>query len=57
MTQLVRIGKVTQPRISQILSLTMLAPDIQEQLLFLTRITEGNPDDLPKDSPPGYPIR
>ncbi|XZE35634.1 hypothetical protein SH501x_001136 [Pirellulaceae bacterium SH501] len=57
MTQLVRIGKVTQPRITQILSLTILAPDIQEQLLFLTRITEGNPDDLPKDSPPGYPIR
>ncbi|AMV35351.1 hypothetical protein VN12_24710 [Pirellula sp. SH-Sr6A] len=44
MTQLARIGKVTQPRISQILSLTMLAPDIQEQLLFLPRITEGKPE-------------
>ena len=37
-------GQVTQPRISQILSLTMLAPDIQEQLLFLPRITEGKPE-------------
>ncbi len=41
MTHLAQIGKVTQARISQILSLTMLAPDIQEQLLFLPWLSEG----------------
>ncbi|XZE35685.1 hypothetical protein SH501x_001208 [Pirellulaceae bacterium SH501] len=44
MTHLAQIGKVTQARISQILSLTMLAPDIQEQLLFLPRLSEGKPE-------------
>lgn len=44
MTRLVRIGKVTRPSITQIVSLTMLAPDIQEQPLFLPRITEGKPE-------------
>lgn len=43
MTHLAQIGKATQARISQILSLTMLAPDIQEQLLFLPRVSEGKP--------------
>jgi hypothetical protein len=38
---LATIGNVSQPRISQILSLTMLAPDIQETLLFLPRLTKG----------------
>jgi hypothetical protein len=38
---LATIGNVSQPRISQILRLTMLAPDIQETLLFLPRLTEG----------------
>jgi hypothetical protein len=41
---LATIGNVSQPRISQILSLTMLAPDIQETLLFLPRLTEGKPE-------------
>ncbi|AMV35282.1 hypothetical protein VN12_24365 [Pirellula sp. SH-Sr6A] len=44
MTQLAQIGKGTQARISQILSLTMLAPDIQEQLLFLPRLSRGKPE-------------
>lgn len=44
MTHLAQIGKVTQARISQILSLTMLAPDIQEQLLFLPWLSEGKPE-------------
>jgi hypothetical protein len=34
---------VTQPRISQILALNMLAPDIQEELLFLPRVAHGRP--------------
>jgi hypothetical protein len=42
-TELARLGRVTQPRMSQILNLTMLAPDIQEALLFLPRITAGKP--------------
>ena len=37
------IGKVSQPRISQILSLLLLAPDIQEALLFHPRVTLGKP--------------
>lgn len=40
-TDLARLAHVTQPRMSQILSLTLLAPDIQEELLFLPRTTSG----------------
>jgi hypothetical protein len=39
--ELSMISDVTQPRISQILGLTLLAPDIQEELLFLPRVVEG----------------
>lgn len=42
-TELARLGHVTQPRMSQILNLAMLAPDIQEELLFLPRVTAGKP--------------
>lgn len=41
LTELARLGHVTQPRMSQILNLTLLAPDIQEELLFLPRIMSG----------------
>ena len=40
-TELARLGHVTQPRMSQILNLALLAPDIQEELLFLPRIEAG----------------
>lgn len=40
-TELARLGHVTQPRMSQILNLTLLAPDIQEELLFLPRVEAG----------------
>ena len=43
LTELARLGHVTQPRMSQILNLTLLAPEIQEELLFLPRITAGKP--------------
>ena len=43
LTELARLSHVTQPRMSQILNLTMLAPDIQEELLFLPRVTTGKP--------------
>ncbi|AMV35366.1 hypothetical protein VN12_24970 [Pirellula sp. SH-Sr6A] len=36
--------QVTLPRMNQIMALNQLAPDIQEQLLFLPRVTEGKPE-------------
>jgi hypothetical protein len=41
---LARLAHVSQPRMTQILNLTLLAPDIQEQLLFLDPVDEGKPD-------------
>lgn len=40
-SELVQLARVTQPRMTQILNLLHLAPDIQEALLFLPRVTEG----------------
>jgi len=40
-SELARLAKVTQPRMTQILNLTHLAPDIQEELLHLPRVVEG----------------
>jgi len=41
--ELARLCHVTQPRISQILALNMLAPEIQEELLFLPKVAPGKP--------------
>jgi hypothetical protein len=41
---LARLAHVSQPRMTQILNLTLLAPDIQERLLFLDPIEEGKPE-------------
>lgn len=41
LSELARLAHVTQPRMSQILNLTLLAPDIQEELLILPRVTSG----------------
>ena len=38
---LARLVHVTQPRMTQIMNLLHLAPDIQEELLFLPRVTAG----------------
>lgn len=38
---LARLLHVTQPRLTQIMNLTLLAPDIQEQLLYLQSATHG----------------
>jgi hypothetical protein len=38
---LARLGGVTRARLTQIMNLTLLAPDIQESLLFLSRILHG----------------
>lgn len=40
-TELAELGHVTRARISQIMNLLNLAPDIQEQLLFLPKTTRG----------------
>ncbi len=40
-TELARIAMVTQPRITQVMNLLHLAPDIQEELLFLPRVMAG----------------
>lgn len=39
--ELARLGHVTRARMSQIMLLTNLAPDIQEAILFLPRVTRG----------------
>jgi len=38
---LARLGGVTRARLTQIMNLTLLAPDIQEELLFLPRTLRG----------------
>ena len=39
--QLADVGHVSRARITQIMNLLHLAPDIQEQILFLPRISKG----------------
>jgi hypothetical protein len=39
--ELARLGHVTRARMTQIMNLLNLAPDIQESLLFLPRIKSG----------------
>lgn len=39
--ELARLGHVTRARVTQIMNLRLLAPDIQEQLLLLPRIVRG----------------
>ncbi len=39
--ELSRLGHVTRARVTQIMNLLMLAPDIQEEILFLSRVTGG----------------
>ena len=39
--ELAEFGKVSQPRLTQILNLSLLAPDIQEALLYLPREMTG----------------
>jgi hypothetical protein len=39
--ELARLGHVTRARITQIMNLRLLAPDIQEAILFLPRVERG----------------
>lgn len=41
LSELARLVHVTQPRMTQIMNLNHLAPDVQEELLFLPRIMRG----------------
>jgi hypothetical protein len=40
--ELARLGMVSRARISQIMNLLLLAPDIQEAILFLPKVVEGH---------------
>lgn len=40
-SELARLAHVTQPRMTQIMNLLHLAPDIQEEILFLPEVAEG----------------
>jgi hypothetical protein len=40
-SELARVAHVTQPRMTQIMNLLHLAPDIQEAILHLPRVLEG----------------
>lgn len=49
---LARLGYVTRARITQIMNLLNLAPDIQEDILFLPNTTKGRDAILEKDMRP-----
>jgi len=40
-SELARLSHVTQPRMTQIMNLLHLAPDIQEEILFLPPVIKG----------------
>lgn len=40
-SDLARLSLVTQPRITQIMNLLLLAPEIQEEILHLPKVSEG----------------
>lgn len=40
-SELAHLGHVTRARVTQIMNLLMLAPDIQEEILFLPRVAGG----------------
>ena len=39
--QLAKLGRISQPRMTQIMSLLNLAPEIQEELLYLPEVIQG----------------
>ncbi len=49
---LARLGHVTRARMTQIMNLTLLAPDIQEDLLFLPLVVEGRDPIILRDLQP-----
>jgi hypothetical protein len=51
-SDLARLGHVTHARVSQIMNLLYLAPDIQEALLFLPRTRHGRDPIILRDLQP-----
>jgi len=49
---LARLGQVSRARITQIMNLLLLAPDIQEEILFLPRTMKGSDPISEKDLRP-----
>ena len=49
---LASLGHVTRARITQITNLTLLAPDIQEAILFLPRVQRGRDPIIERDLRP-----
>lgn len=47
-----RLGRVSRARVTQIMNLLFLAPDIREQLLFLPPVTGGRAPVLLSDLQP-----
>jgi hypothetical protein len=41
--ELAELAKLTPARVTQIMNLLSLAPDIQEEILFLRPVTDGRP--------------
>jgi len=41
LAEVARLGHITRARMTQIMNLLLLAPDIQEEILFLPRTTQG----------------
>lgn len=50
--ELARLGNVTRARVTQIMNLLMLAPEIQEELLFLPRVEQGRSELCLRDLQP-----
>jgi hypothetical protein len=50
--ELARLGHVTRARVTQVMNLLNLAPDIQEQLLFLPRVEGGRDPVVLRDLQP-----
>lgn len=50
--ELARLGHVTRARVTQIMNLLLLAPDLQEKLLFLPRVTVGKDSMTERDLRP-----
>ena len=57
LTELARLTHVTQPRMTQIMNLLHLAPDIQEYILHLPRVMEGRDPITERDVRPITQIR
>ncbi|HSQ57613.1 MAG TPA: hypothetical protein VLM40_17965 [Gemmata sp.] len=50
--ELARLGRVTRARITQVMNLLNLAPNIQEELLFLPRVVTGRDPIILRDLQP-----